>query len=175
MSLVEKSLVQADSDDIEVTRYRLLETLRQYGWRAAGRAGRTCSGSQPPPRLCSGAHGATRAAAGWTGQAVACSQLEREHDNLRAALGWSLGVGAGNNAHDPTTPASSDPERGARLAGAAWRFWALVAIWRKDAVGWSRPLPRHHLITVRLLSRPRPGCVSALPTSPRSRVIPAGR
>jgi predicted ATPase/DNA-binding SARP family transcriptional activator len=40
-----------------------------------------------------------------------CAELEAEHDNLRAALEWSVGAGMGPRAE------------GARLTAAAWRFW----------------------------------------------------
>jgi predicted ATPase len=60
-------------------------------------------------------------------QAALLSRLEHEHHNLRAALWWTLGGGAG--ADPDLAEASGDSGRserleiGVRLAGALWRFW----------------------------------------------------
>jgi predicted ATPase/DNA-binding CsgD family transcriptional regulator len=46
---------------------------------------------------------------------------ERDHDNLRAALGWLLGCG--------------DVERSVRLAGALWSFWEYRGHWN-EGLAW---------------------------------------
>jgi predicted ATPase/DNA-binding CsgD family transcriptional regulator len=109
--LVDKSLVIADEASGSV-RYRLLETMREYGWekvRAAGeedllrerhRDWYVALADEGEPHL----HGGEQAA--WL------SRLEREHDNLRAALAWCLGE-------------ERDPASGLRLAGALAWFWRL--------------------------------------------------
>ena len=88
-------------------RYRLLETVRQYGWEKLGESGeaaRTRRGhafflldlaERAEPEL-------TGARQGWW-----LARLEAELDNLRAAIGWSL---------------EEDPEAALRLAGALWEF-----------------------------------------------------
>ncbi|HET6948467.1 MAG TPA: tetratricopeptide repeat protein [bacterium] len=107
--LVDRSLVMVDLRG-EVTRYRLLETVRQYALEkllAAGEAPGVRAGhrdwylhraEQAEDEL----HGA--------GQRVWFDLLEAEHDNLRAAMEWS---GA-----EP-----SGAERTLRLAGSLWWFW----------------------------------------------------
>jgi predicted ATPase/DNA-binding SARP family transcriptional activator len=113
--LVDKSLVQVDQPRPPRgggARYRLLETLRLYGQERLGAAGET--------EAVRGRHAAyflaeTEArAAGVSGAARALPEEEfawfaREHDNLRATLGWLRERG--------------DPERGLRLGaflGAVW-------------------------------------------------------
>jgi predicted ATPase/DNA-binding SARP family transcriptional activator len=96
-SLASKSLVAADTG-VGQTRYRLLETIRHY---AAGRLAET------------GDAGAARRRHAEAYLALAerekdLAVLAREHDNFRAALGWSL-------AHDGET--------GPRLARALGGFW----------------------------------------------------
>jgi non-specific serine/threonine protein kinase len=114
--LVEKSLVVADDGEAVSARYRLLETLRQYG----------------PERLVASEEAATvhcnhaayflalaeQAGRAWHGpeQVAWLGRLEREHDNLRAALVWCL------------DPPNSTPQRAnaaLRIAGALWWFWDL--------------------------------------------------
>ncbi|MGQ0550547.1 MAG: ATP-binding protein [Armatimonadota bacterium] len=107
--LVDKSLVVMGEQDGEA-RYRLLETVRQYGWERlleAGEAEVTCGRHQDwylglaekaEPEL----EGAQQLA--WL------ERLDVEYDNLRAALEWSKRGERG-------------PEPGLRLAGALWFFW----------------------------------------------------
>jgi non-specific serine/threonine protein kinase len=105
--LVDKSLVvaepQAESGEV---RYRLLELLRAYSWEQAQAAGETSRlqrrhrdwflalVERVPPAMLDAEHIAT---------------LERERDNLRAALRWTIDSGE----HDV----------GFRLATAAWPMW----------------------------------------------------
>jgi len=112
-SLVNKSLVLATTGEGQA-RYRLLDTVRQYGqehlayWdeEEAIRA-RHCEwyvslAEQAKPQLRSAE------------QALWLDRLEVEHNNLRAALEWSIahsGAGDGNG------------EYGLRLASAIWQFW----------------------------------------------------
>jgi non-specific serine/threonine protein kinase len=107
--LADKSLVVVEQQPARV-RYRLLETVRQYGWlRLTERNELTpvrdrhrdwCLelAEQAEPLL-------------WGSEQVAwLSRLEHDNDNLRASLEWSES-GAG------------DAEAGLRLAAALWRFW----------------------------------------------------
>jgi predicted ATPase/DNA-binding CsgD family transcriptional regulator len=106
--LVDKSLVLVDEQS-GVLRYRLQETLRQYALERLDESGETLEirrrhaehylvlAEEAEPRLFS------------PEQELLLAQLEREHDNLRLALGWSSEAG--------------DVEVGLRLAGALWRFW----------------------------------------------------
>jgi non-specific serine/threonine protein kinase len=119
-SLVNKSLVQAEEVSGEV-RYGLLETLRQYGQErlaAAGRAERlrdrhlawcVALAEDAAPHL----FGAE--------QAIYYDRLEREHDNVRAALRWARERGA--------------VEEGLRLAGALGFFWQVCG-YQGEGRGW---------------------------------------
>jgi predicted ATPase/transcriptional regulator with XRE-family HTH domain len=108
-SLVDKSLVQAEPGAAGEARYRLLETLRQYGHeqltrRAAVEATRRrhaayflAEAELAEPEL-RGPH-----------QQLRLWRLNREYDNFRAALGWAIDCG--------------DAELGLRLAAALAEFW----------------------------------------------------
>ncbi len=107
--LVDKSLVEAEAEAQGAVRYRLLEPIRQYAQekleenREAQAAKRAHAGyflalsEEAEPELF-GPH-ETR----WY------EHLEEEHDNIRAALSYSL--------------EGADHELGLRLAGAIWWFW----------------------------------------------------
>jgi predicted ATPase/DNA-binding CsgD family transcriptional regulator len=107
--LVDKSLVVAEERDGEA-RYRLLETIRQYAADRLSEAGEAAAtrdrhlawflafAEAVEPEL-------RRDLAAWR------TRVEREHDNLRAALDWGL--------------AASDPERGRRLAAGLPWLWHL--------------------------------------------------
>ena len=95
--LASKSLAVADTAGRE-TRYRLLETIRQYAAERLAEAG----GTEPARHR----HALAFLALAERERVVAV--LSREHDNLRAALGWSLSGGS---------------EIGPRLARALGGFW----------------------------------------------------
>ncbi|MDP6714686.1 MAG: tetratricopeptide repeat protein, partial [SAR202 cluster bacterium] len=108
-SLVDKSMVMVVEGMGGSARYRLLETLREYGWERLEESGKTqethrkhaahfvALAEESEPELA-GPH-----------QASWLKRLQQEHDNLRAALRWSV--------------ESEDAETGLRLGGALWRFW----------------------------------------------------
>ena len=107
---MDKSLVLATDQDYR-TRYRLLETVRQYALEKLEAAGEVESlggrhvrhylalAEEAEPELRGARHGA------WLGR------LEIEHDNLRAALRWTL--------------EREEAELALRLGGALGEFWYL--------------------------------------------------
>ena len=107
--LVEKSLVLAEVGTGGDERYRLLETLRQYA-----RERLLASGDLEEIRrrhavyFAELAGEAARQIMG-AGQAVWLDRLDREHDNLRAAVHWAI--------------ESQDAEQGLRLAATLSYFW----------------------------------------------------
>ena len=106
--LVEKSLLTGE-DGGETVRFRLLETLRQYGLEKLRQSGR--EGLLRDRHLDFFLQAAEQAEPHLKGprQADWYEHLELEHHNMRTALDW----------------ACDDPrgEKGLRLAGALWPFW----------------------------------------------------
>lgn len=90
--LVDRSLVEVTQRPGEAARYRLLEVVRQYAAWCLVEAG-----EEAAVRAAHGAWFAQLAsgAAGWGGdqQQAWVHRIERDLDNLRAALGWFLGDG----------------------------------------------------------------------------------
>jgi len=110
-SLADKSLVLAEERN-GATRFRLLETVRQY---ARDRLLERGDGGRWRDRhLTHFLHLAEEAETHFTGaeQRSWFDRLEMEHDNLRSALAWSSAQGG-------------DSARGLRLAGALWWFWSV--------------------------------------------------
>jgi len=113
--LVDKSLLRREEGDPAgqggggEPRVGMLETIREYG-----REQLAASGELEATERAHAAYYmalAERAEPELMGprQATWLARLEREHDNLRVALGWARAHGEG--------------EIGLRLAGALWRFW----------------------------------------------------
>ncbi len=115
--LANKSLVVVEYEKGEASRYHLLETVRQY---ASQKLVGTGEGAQIRTRHLAYYLKFAEEAAPYLLRAEQMewlARLEREHDNLRAALEWALdGVGA-----DPLAP----PEAALRLPDALWRFWLI--------------------------------------------------
>jgi non-specific serine/threonine protein kinase len=107
--LVDQSLVVVEEQG-GAARYRLLETVRQYGQERLEAAAEAAAvrdrhrdwflelAERSEAKLITAAQGA------WL------ERLEAEHDNLRAALGWSA--------------ERADAVALVQLAGALWRFWS---------------------------------------------------
>jgi non-specific serine/threonine protein kinase len=110
--LVDKSLVIAEEYGKEV-RYRLLETVRQYAGERLTASGEAHATQARHAVWCLVLAEAAENEMYGPREPEAGARLEREHDNLRAALAWSLAEGR------------QGEERGLRLAGALARFWDL--------------------------------------------------
>ncbi|HMA34383.1 MAG TPA: tetratricopeptide repeat protein, partial [Chloroflexia bacterium] len=117
IQLTNKSLIVVEEGE-DATRYRLLETIRQYADEKLGDAGEAAAVRQRHRDWF--LHFAETAAQQLQGAAQIAwmARLELEHDNLRAALAWCL-----------TAPAGLQP--GLRLAGALASFWGLRGYWHE--------------------------------------------
>ena len=106
--LVDKSLVVAENTSGR-TRYRLLETVRQYALGEARRVGRgrRCAGPASRPLHVGG--GCAQLARRGPDYREHLQRIDGEIDNLRAAFGWSLETG--------------DTEAALRLASALFPVW----------------------------------------------------
>jgi predicted ATPase/DNA-binding XRE family transcriptional regulator len=108
LRLVDQSLVVVEGQAGEVERYRLLETLRQYGRERSLAGGETedldARHAAYYRALAEGAEGdPCQQPAAWA------DRMEAEWMNFRQALHWAVTVGAA--------------QEGLRLAGALWDFW----------------------------------------------------
>jgi non-specific serine/threonine protein kinase len=126
--LVDASLVAVD-EHAGMARYRLLETLREYAAERLAESDEAMNVRERHRAWC-----VTLAEAGerdiWRADQVTCVQrLEREHDNLRAALAWTL-------------TQAGDPEPGLRMAAALARFWDTQGDIR-EAIAWLSSLLAH--------------------------------
>lgn len=113
--LLDNSLVRREMPDAEDSagepRFTMLETIRAYG-----RDQLDAHGEGPTLRAAHAGYYVALAEAAepelrGTIQATRLAQLEREHDNLRAALAWAV--------------ESGDSRLGLRLAGALAPFWQI--------------------------------------------------
>jgi len=107
-ALVDQSLARSHEADGEV-RFDMFETIREFAAEMLAVAGETEAVGEAHARVFLDV--AERAAPHLQGadQRPWLDRLERDHDNLRAALAWYL--------------RRPDPDLAARLAHALWRFW----------------------------------------------------
>jgi len=110
--LVDKSLVTVEPGTVSA-RYRLLETLRQYGAERLAAADAADSvGRRHAERFTELAEAAALRLRGG-GQEAATMELTAELDNLRAALAWTR---------------RNDPDLGLRLAASLGLFWVVRSL-----------------------------------------------
>jgi predicted ATPase/class 3 adenylate cyclase len=126
--LVDKSLVTVEQISAEV-RYRLLETIRQYGLERLRDAGEEAAvRERHRAHFLELAEEAEMELLG-PDQKTWLDRLETDHDNLRAALEWSR----------------SSPDRievGLRLAGSLTHFWEVRGYWEEGRRWLDDLLPR---------------------------------
>jgi len=114
-SLLDKSLLQRTERDGEEPRYVMLETIHEYGLEALASGGEAeATGEAHAAYYLALAEQAEPELSG-PQQLIWFERLEREHDNLRAALSWLL------------EQSSDGQSRGLalRLSGALARFWLI--------------------------------------------------
>ncbi len=112
-SLIDKSLLQQAEQEGEELRFAMLETIREYGLEALAASGEMEAMRQAHATYYVALAEKAEPELGGPQQAVWLESLEQEHDNLRAALRWSLE--RGEEGHSS--------EMALRLAGALRRFW----------------------------------------------------
>ena len=130
-SLIDKSLLQQIGQEDEEPRLVMLETIREYGMerlalngeleatRQAHAEFHLAFAEEAEPQLLSNQ------------QITWLERLDREHENLRAALHWLLEQGK----------IGQNMEMALRLSGALWRFWDLRGYvsegrqWLEQALG----------------------------------------
>jgi predicted ATPase/DNA-binding CsgD family transcriptional regulator len=118
-SLLDKSLLQQREQESEEPRFLMLETIREYGLETLETSGEMEFSRQAHAAyylaLAEDAEPELRGPQ----QAVWLERLEREHENLRAALQWGLVPGEDGHRR----------EMALRLGGALRRFWIVRGHW----------------------------------------------
>jgi predicted ATPase/class 3 adenylate cyclase len=132
-SLIDKSLLQQTEQQDGEVRLVMLETIREYGLEAL-----ETSGEMEDTRRAHAAYNLRLAEEaepelGGSLQTVWLERLEREHENLRAALQWSLDP-AGNE------ETRQRREMALRLAGALRQFWLVRGHWKEGRAFLERAL-----------------------------------
>jgi DNA-binding CsgD family transcriptional regulator/tetratricopeptide (TPR) repeat protein len=107
--LVDKSLVVAEATGNDEARYRMLEPIRQYGLERLEESGEAEEVRRRHAEFFLALAEEAEPTLMGPQQGVWLKQLETEHDNLRAALSWSLEHG--------------EAQLSLRLSGGLWRFW----------------------------------------------------
>ncbi|MGH8901325.1 MAG: helix-turn-helix transcriptional regulator [Egibacteraceae bacterium] len=130
--LVAKSLVVADTSEAQA-RYRLLESIRQYGAAKLAESGEEQALRERHAAWCMGLVEQAEPELTGVQQVAWLERLEAEHANLRAALAWGL---------------THQPGQGLQLAGGLALFWWVRGHlsegrgWLEQALAGSAEAPR---------------------------------
>ena len=132
-SLVNKSLVVAETTGRAQIRYRLLETIRQYLLEKLDQAGETEAWRDRHLNLFLARAEEAMPKLGGTYQQLWLNWLDDEHDNLRAALAWALESEKGSQQEIARL------ESGLRMASALMLYWGIRGSYQ-EGLEWSRRL-----------------------------------
>jgi predicted ATPase/class 3 adenylate cyclase len=138
--LVDQSLVVADEAADGTARFRLLETLRQYAGERLAASGEAAAARDRHAAFYLALAEASRPPAAEHHDGAWLARLEREHDNLRAALAWTQPRDDAPAA--PAPPCGRRPGRASRRRGRAWPrrcggSGGSAATSRRGGGGWS--------------------------------------
>ncbi|MDR7458120.1 MAG: tetratricopeptide repeat protein [Armatimonadota bacterium] len=128
--LIDKSLVMVEPGEGRQTRYRMLETLRQFAMPRLVASGEADAARRAHRAFFLQLAEEAELRLQGPEQKLWLDRLEAEHDNFRTALEWSR-----------TDP---DVETGVRLAGALWWFWEVRGYWTEGWRWMNELLPRAH-------------------------------
>jgi predicted ATPase/DNA-binding CsgD family transcriptional regulator len=118
-SLIDKSLLRQTEQEGEEPRLLMLETIREYGLEALAASGEMESTWRAHAAYYLALAEDAELELGGPQQAARLGQLEREHDNLRAALQWSLEQAGDEGARED----ERSMEIALRFGGALRGFW----------------------------------------------------
>jgi predicted ATPase/DNA-binding CsgD family transcriptional regulator len=107
-SLAGKSLLERSPREAN-PRFVMLETIREFGWEQLSTSGEAAAVRSAHAAWCLALVEEAEPAMWGAGQVAWLDRLDREKDNLRAALHWTLSQG--------------EYETAMRLASLLWRFW----------------------------------------------------
>ena len=113
-ALVGSSLVRAEEQPDDERRFSMLATVREYALERLEGAGEAAEARRRHAAYCLSLVDAEDPGQNLPGEML--DRLQAEHDNLRAALRWTL---------------DDDPESALRLAGGLWRFWSQRGYWNE--------------------------------------------
>jgi predicted ATPase len=132
-ALADKSLlsVEEPADEAGEARYRLLETVRQYGLERLAERGEAVAARDRHLAWCLALAEEAEPALRGPEQGRWLDRLGAEHDNLRAALRWALGPDPAPQAPSATEGAREPgrTDQGLRLAVALHPFWVRRGFW----------------------------------------------
>jgi predicted ATPase/DNA-binding CsgD family transcriptional regulator len=132
-SLVNKSLVVAETTGRAQIRYRLLETIRQYLLEKLEGAGESETWRDRHLDLFLARAEEAIPKLGGTYQQLWLNWLDDEHDNLRAALAWALESETGSMQE------TARIESGLRMASALMLYWGMRGSYQ-EGIEWFRRL-----------------------------------
>lgn len=127
-ALVEKSLLKYDVDPEDVARYAMLETIHEYARGRLIAHDRFASAQRLHAAYYLAVAEQAESQVSGPEEQRALDRLEREHDNLRAALRWAI--------------EQNDPADALRLCSALGSFWTVRGHWSEGQNWTERALAR---------------------------------
>lgn len=143
-SLLDKSLLQQTQQDSDEPRLVMLETISAYGLECLANHEELETTRRVHADYCLALAQEAESRLEGPQQLVWLERLEREHENLRAALGWL-----------EESAEAADAETALRLAGALWRFWWTRGHWSEGRNFLERALTKRERVVASMGARAR--------------------